>query len=176
MKRMFVLIQVLNDVDRGSNTLSLIIVLLIFVFIFLQRNKKIDIDKLKIKSPFLRQEPSEELKMKNNEQRIKDLFEKGVLSEEEYRRKISEAQIKSGDYNKIIDNLKALLDAGLITEDEFNHKSKEVYEKRKNDIDSEKTRKDEERKDIIAKMKELLESGVISQEEYDKYVQEHNNN
>lgn len=57
------------------------------------------------------------------EKSLRELRDKGLLSEEEYQQKLTKSR---GGAQKTMDDLKALKDAGILTEEEYQQKVKQL--------------------------------------------------
>lgn len=115
-------------------------------------------------------EPSDELKLKHTELKLQELHKIGILTNEEYQKKLTEARIKMGGYKKTIDNLKALLDAGLLTQEEYDQKANEAYEKSKHTPSTDETITSNDPADKVARLMELREAELITQEELEEQM------
>ena len=115
-------------------------------------------------------EPSDELQLKHTELKLQELRKSGILSEAEYQQKLADARLKSGGYKKTVESLKALLDAGLLTEEEFERKSNEAYEKSKAEPLTRSKEESNEPADKVARLMELREADLITQEEFEEQM------
>lgn len=116
------------------------------------------------------EEPSDELKLKHTELKLQELHKSGILTEEEYQKKLTEARMKMGGYKKTVDNLKALLDAGLLTQAEYDQKANEAYEKSKHTPSTDETITSNDQADKVARLMELREAELITQEEFEEQM------
>lgn len=116
------------------------------------------------------EEPSDELKLKHTELKLQELHKSGILTEEEYQKKLTEARMKMGGYKKAVGNLKALLDAGLLTQEEYDQKANEAYEKSKDVPSTDEQEHPESSADKIIKLMELREAELITQEEFEEQM------
>lgn len=114
--------------------------------------------------------PSEELQLKHTELKLQELRKSGILSEAEYQQKLADARLKSGGYKKTVESLKALLDAGLLTEEEFERKSNEAYEKSKAEPSTRSKEEPNDPADKVARLMELREADLITQEEFEEQM------
>lgn len=116
------------------------------------------------------EEPSDELKLKHTELKLQELHKSGILTEEEYQKKLIEARMKIGGCKKTVDNLKALLDAGLLTQEEYDQKANEAYEKSKHTPSTDETITSNDPADKVARLMELREAELITQEELEEQM------
>lgn len=104
-------------------------------------------------------------------QKMKELVNAGILSEEQYEEKkkeISEQRMKeqsTSDINANIKKMKELVDAGFISQEE--------YEKKKTELESQKSKQSVEYLTVdemiahLKAMKDLVEKGILSKEEFE---------
>ncbi len=116
------------------------------------------------------EEPSDELKLKHTELKLQELHKSGILTDEEYQKKLIEARMKMGGCKKTVDNLKALLDAGLLTQEEYDQKANEAYEKSKHTPSTDETITSNDPADKVARLMELREAELITQEEFEEQM------
>ncbi len=117
-----------------------------------------------------KEEPSDELKLKHAELKLHELHKSGMLTEEEYQKKLTEARMMIGGYKKTVDNLKALLDAGLLTQEEYNQKANDAYEKSNNTPSTDEPISSNDRADKVVRLVELREADLITQEEFEEQM------
>lgn len=117
-----------------------------------------------------KEEPSDELKLKHTELKLQELHKSGILTEEEYQKKLNEARMKMGGYKKNVENLKSLLDSGLLTQAEYEKKANEAYEKSKNTPSTDEPITSNDPADKMVRLMELREAELITKEEFEEQM------
>lgn len=154
-----------NHMDGDGWTIFLLIASVLFGFIALIT--KGNSSKIKKETE---EEPSDELKLKHTELKLQELHKNGILTEEEYQKKLTEARMKMGGYKMTVDNLKALFNAGLLSQEEFDQKAGEAYERNKSTPFPESLDSSNSPTDTVARLMELREADLITQEEFEEQM------
>lgn len=78
--------------------------------------------------------------------------------------------MKMGGCKKTVDNLKALFNAGLLSQEEFDQKAGEAYERNKSTPFPESLDSSNSPTDTVARLMELREADLITQEEFEEQM------